>query len=45
MSKTAKVRPSTEIRPPEEHPMWPWVVIAAVAVAVLIALVNVLMML
>ncbi|GGY89272.1 hypothetical protein GCM10010300_36780 [Streptomyces olivaceoviridis] len=30
-------------QPAEEHPMWPWVVVAAVVAGVVIVLVNVLM--
>ena len=33
---------STEVRPPEEDPLWPWVVTAAAAAGVLILLVNLL---
>ncbi|MFF8908283.1 hypothetical protein [Streptomyces olivaceoviridis] len=31
------------VRSAEEHPMWPWVVVAAVVAGVVIVLVNVLM--
>ncbi|MYW19251.1 hypothetical protein GT045_08340 [Streptomyces sp. SID486] len=33
----------TRTRPSGERPLWPWVVVAAVAACVLIALVNVLL--
>ncbi len=34
---------STEVQPAEEHAMWPWVVVAAVAAGVVVVLVNVLL--
>lgn len=38
----ATVSEPAEAQPVEEHPMWPWVVLAAVTVCVLIVLLNVL---
>ncbi|GAA3133632.1 hypothetical protein GCM10010521_19310 [Streptomyces rameus] len=38
----AIVPKSTEVRPPEERPLWPWVVTAAAAAGALILLVNLL---
>ncbi|CAM5708482.1 MULTISPECIES: hypothetical protein [Streptomyces] len=53
MSESAEVQPTirsavqptarSAAPPAEEHPMWPWVVVAAVVAGVVIALVNVLM--
>ncbi|ALO91924.1 hypothetical protein SHL15_0731 [Streptomyces hygroscopicus subsp. limoneus] len=53
MSESTEVQPTVRsaaqptvgsaVQPAEEHPMWPWVVVAAVVVGVVIALVNVLM--
>ncbi|MEV5174083.1 hypothetical protein AB0L10_24100 [Streptomyces flaveolus] len=37
----SQARPS--VQPAEEHAMWPWVVVAAVAAGVVIVLVNVLL--
>ncbi|GAA3112768.1 hypothetical protein GCM10017687_27030 [Streptomyces echinatus] len=34
---------STDGKPSEEHPLWPWVVLVAVVAGVVIVLVNILM--